>query len=144
MTAEKYLIVAAEDNEADVFLIREALEHRKLACDLAVFDNGEAVVEFIDTLDRGEARVPDVILLDLNMPRKSGDEVMRHLRRSARCSSVPVVVVTSSDSPKDRDRAAKLGVSAYFHKPVELDKFLELGGLVKDLLEGRPVTQTQG
>jgi len=137
-----YLIAAAEDNEADVFLIREALGYHHVPCDLKIFDNGEGVVKYIDALDRdGAAQIPDLLLLDLNLPKKSGVEVCMHLRQSRRCSNIPVVIVTSSNSPADRAVTTRLGVSAYFHKPPDLDRFLTLGSLVEDLLPPREGVQ---
>ncbi len=126
------LIVLAEDNGADVFLIREAIEQRKLVCDLHPIDDGEDMLHFIDRVDQDESlRCPDLFLLDLNLPKRSGDEILEHLKQSRRCSGVPVIVITSSESRHDRERAAELGAAAYFCKPADLDRFLQIGDLIQ-------------
>src|SRR5580698_2315524 len=100
MTQEPLNIVLVEDAAADVFLVRQALEKDGLNFHLRVLEDGEVAVEFIDNLDRNEALpCPDVMLLDLNLPKKTGDQVLERMRNSPKCRQVPVVIVTSSDSP---------------------------------------------
>jgi len=79
-----------------------------------------------------------MVILDLNLPKKPGREVLQRMRQSPRCSNATVVVVTSSDSQKDREDVATLGASAYFRKPSEYDSFMKLGDLVKRLLAFPP------
>jgi DNA-binding response OmpR family regulator len=80
------------------------------------------------------ARHPDLVILDINLPRKSGREVLRALRQSPNCGRTPVLVVTSSDSQRDRDEMANLGASLYFRKPSDYNEFMKLGDVVKTLL----------
>lgn len=128
-------ILLIEDAPPDVFLVREALKKAGLEFHLHVLPDGEKAVEFIDSADRGEAVPhPDVVLLDLNLPLKSGEQVLERLKQSPRYRDVPVIVITSSDSPKDRAQAARLGATQYFQKPSRLDEFMKLGPLVRDLL----------
>jgi CheY-like chemotaxis protein len=139
MTQEPLNIVLVEDAAADVFLVRQALEKDGLNFHLRVLEDGEVAVEFIDNLDRNEALpCPDVMLLDLNLPKKTGDQVLERMRNSPKCRQVPVVIVTSSDSPKDRARAALFGATRYFQKPSKLDDFMKLGALVKSVIEHSP------
>ena len=102
--------------------------------DLQWFADGEDAVAHIDQLDPA-GKVPDVILLDLNLPRLDGKEVLARIRKNRRLEHVPVAVLTSSDSPHDRREAARLGASIYIKKPPTLDEFLDVGSTIKDLLE---------
>jgi DNA-binding response OmpR family regulator len=100
-----------------------------------VAPDGEKAIAFVETTDIDpEAPCPQVILLDLNLPRTSGMEVLRRLKTSPRFAEVPVIVVTSSDASMDRAEAANLGVDGYFVKPQNLDEYMKLGSLVKAIL----------
>jgi CheY-like chemotaxis protein len=97
--------------------------------------DGEKAVDFIDEIDRDAGELcPHLLLLDLNLPKKSGAQVLQHVKQSRRLRNVPVVVLTSSDSPRDKDQAAQLGATRYFRKPSRLAEFMKLGELVRDLL----------
>jgi CheY-like chemotaxis protein len=135
MSKARIRILVIEDTEADAFLIREALTQAGLDCEAQVLDDGEKAIEFIDYLDQDEsARCPDAILLDFNLPKRTGDQVLQRIRGSRKCRPIPVVVVTSSDSPKDKSEAARLGATRYFRKPSKLSEFMQLGQLVRDLV----------
>lgn len=128
-------IVLAEDNPGDVGLVREALRVHQVPCHLHVIDNGEAVFSFIDHLDQNATlRCPDLMLLDLGLPRRPGMEVLRYLRASERCGQTPVVILSASDAPSDHAEAFKNAALHYFRKPSSLAQFLLLGKLVKDLI----------
>lgn len=79
---------------------------------------------------------PDVVLLDLNLPRKGGTRVLERIRLSRNCARVPVVIVTSSDSPQDKAQASRLGATKYFQKPLDLMQFMKIGPLVREILTG--------
>jgi DNA-binding response OmpR family regulator len=81
---------------------------------------------------------PALIILDLNLPKKSVHEVLHRIRQTRRCANAAVLVVTSSDSERDRDEMAKLGIKDYFRKPSEYENFMKLGELVKSLLRQTP------
>jgi DNA-binding response OmpR family regulator len=128
-------ILLIEDAEPDVFLVREALRQAGLAFSLKVLDDGEKAIEYINQMDRDEAvPCPQVILLDLNLPKRTGDQILDHIRKSGRCANVPVIIVTSSDSPKDKFHTTSLGATEYFRKPSVLDEFMKLGALVRGLV----------
>jgi chemotaxis family two-component system response regulator Rcp1 len=130
-----------EDSEADELLMRSALKLDGLDCDFEVSADGEKAIEFIDAVDSGQASLrPDVVLLDLNLPRKGGARVLERIRHSSKCASVPVVVVTSSDSPGDKAQVSRLGATRYFQKPLDLMEFMKLGPLVREILSGRSQT----
>ena len=136
----QFNILVVEDAEADVYLVREALSESGLDYSLSVMDDGEKAMNLVEELDRDPTlQTPDLILLDLNLPRKSGEQVLERLRRCQRLKDLPVVILTSSDSAKDKATVAQLQATSYFHKPSSLDEFMRLGGLVRALL---PAPQT--
>jgi DNA-binding response OmpR family regulator len=128
-------ILLVEDNVADVFFVREALRSEGIENELFIAQDGEKAMEFIETAENSrDSPCPQVILLDLNLPRKSGAEVLLRITQSSRLSHVPVVIVTSSDAPSDRAETTRLGARRYFVKPRDLDEYLKLGLVVKDVL----------
>jgi two-component system, chemotaxis family, response regulator Rcp1 len=128
-----------EDNESDVFLIQEALEAAKLPVALHVVTDGEQAVRFFDLADEdGNMPCPTLVILDINLPRKQGGEVLKHMRTSRRCGKAVVIAVSTSDSPRDREQMMNVGANGYFRKPSEYDDFMKLGGLVKRLLASAP------
>jgi CheY-like chemotaxis protein len=124
-----------EDNPADVGLVREALEEHSVDCELLLINNGEGAIRFIADAEAQGPSCPDLIILDLNLPKKPGRDVLEKIRESQHWRHVPVVVVTSSDAPRDRDDAGRLGASRYVRKPSRLADFLELGAVFKAMLE---------
>jgi chemotaxis family two-component system response regulator Rcp1 len=117
-------ILLAEDNPADVYLLREALSLEDGEnIDLTVVSDGEEAMKYIE---QGRKR-PDLIVLDLNLPKSDGGDVLRCIRDRPELHNVPVVILTSSDSPKDKSAIERLGASCYLTKPSELDAFLALG-----------------
>lgn len=139
-SAPRFRIVLVEDAELDVFLVREALERAGLESEMEVLEDGEKAVDFIDRLDTDPTvGCPHLVLLDLNLPKKSGMQVLERMRQSPACGQVPVVILTSSDSPADRERIAQFEATKYFRKASRLDEFMKLGPLVRDVLAGRRV-----
>jgi CheY-like chemotaxis protein len=132
------LVLLAEDNAGDIFLVREALRTHQLHYALRILSDGEQAAEYLNTMGNSpESPCPDIFLVDLNLPKASGHELLKTFKD--RCNDdVPVVVMTSSDAPWDRTRASELGAARFFRKPSGLDEFLELGALVKELVEGQP------
>src|SRR4051812_24873313 len=115
-------ILLAEDNPGDVFLVRRALEkHGLQEVDLVVVEDGQSALRYIERVDSEESTsAPQIALLDLNLPRAAGTRILTRIRQSPRCSAIPIIIVTSSDSPLDRDAAAALGATGYFQKPGDL------------------------
>lgn len=137
-TTPALVIMLAEDNPADVALVNEAIQLHQLAAVLHVFNDGEKAFEFIRRAeDDDSAPCPTLALLDLNLPKKNGVEILERLRQSPKCQGIPVIIITSSDSPKDRASTIRLGANRYFRKPSDYDEFLELGQLIKDVMDER-------
>ena len=124
-----------EDNPADALLVQEALEEHAVECELICITDGERAIEFIQSLDVQEVAGPDLVILDLNLPRKSGSDVLEQIRSSPKSARVPVIVLSSSDHQRDRKEAAKLGASLYIRKPSNLAAFLGLGRVFKDMID---------
>ncbi len=129
-------LLLVEDSPADVYLVREAMRTEGLDFRLQVADDGEAAFQILNAVDAQTIPAPSLLLLDLNVPRKDGIQVLQRLRQIPRCGAVPVIVISSSDSPNDRQRALALGVSEYFRKPSTLDEFMKLGRMVRELCGG--------
>jgi CheY-like chemotaxis protein len=110
-----------EDDPGDVLLTREALEESKLLHRLEVIDNGADAVERL--LGLNESERPDLILLDLNLPRLSGQEVLARLKSDDRTASIPVVILTTSDAEDDVAASYGLHANAYVCKPVDFTSF---------------------
>jgi chemotaxis family two-component system response regulator Rcp1 len=135
VTEQKIRILLAEDNDGDVFLVRRALEKRGLPHELVVSHNGEEALTWLDGHAENTDWAPDLILLDLNLPRIDGAQLLSHIRKSDSFSDTPVIVLTSSDSPKDRQMALELGANLYFRKPTDLASFMDLGRIVEETLK---------
>lgn len=128
-------ILLAEDNSADVYLIREALKEHGIGCQLRLASDGKDVLQLVSFHDPpGEDVDFGLIILDLNLPRHDGIEILQRLRENPKLAHVPVVVLTSSDSPRDRLIATHLGAARFIRKPSSLEEFLSLGAVFKELL----------
>jgi CheY-like chemotaxis protein len=129
-------IVIVEDNPADVGLVREALVKHSVRCSLTVLTDGERAFQLIDKIERERTPCPDLVLLDLKLPKLGGFEVLERVRASSWCSQVPVVVLSSSDEQQDKDRAAELGATRYVRKGSRLEEFMGIGAVVNEILSG--------
>ena len=130
-----YHILLAEDSAADVGIVRIALRDQNFDHILHVARDGEEAIAFIEKADRdSKAPGPDLLLLDMHLPRYSGEQILQRLRSTERYAQTPVVVMTSSASPEDQEHAQKNAALFYFRKPSRLDEFIRLGGIVRDIL----------
>ncbi len=131
-------ILLAEDNDGDVFLVRRALEKQGLPHELTVARNGEEALRLLERAGRDpDFETPDLIVLDLNLPKIDGTQVLLRVRKSTVLGAIPVIILTSSDSPKDRESALELGANMYFRKPTDLQSFMHLGEVVATILRDR-------
>ena len=129
-------IFLAEDNPADVYLIERALKEHQVAFELEVAENGKQALSLLRDEQRANEDRPALILLDLNLPQHDGTEILQCIRRTPRLASIPVVVLTSSDSPKDLLDVMQSGANRYIRKPSSLDDFMAIGAALKDMLAG--------
>ena len=128
-------ILLAEDNDGDVFLIRRALDMHIGPYDLLLAKDGEEAMQVLERANADDsAQGPDFAVLDLNLPRRTGIQVLERLRNTPKCAAAPVIIFTSSDSPQDRAEAFRLGANLYFKKPTDLAGFMSLGEKVRDIL----------
>jgi CheY-like chemotaxis protein len=118
-------ILLVEDNPMDVDLTLRAFARHKLINPVDVARDGEEALAYFKRWDEGE-KLPVVILLDLNLPKVSGLEVLEKIKKHPRYYTIPVVVITTSAEDKDIERAYKLGANSYIVKPVDFDKFMEI------------------
>src|SRR5215470_8037968 len=131
MRVDQFRILVVEDNEADVYLLRKALVNAGLAFELVVIEDGAEAIAYARREGYYQnAPRPDIIVLDLNLPKNGGTEVLEALRTNGHFGGVPVVVLTSSASLPDRLRMEKLGVDRFVMKPPDLADFLRIGSIV--------------
>jgi len=115
-------------------LVREAIRQGKLPLEVHVVSDGQQALEFIERAETdARAPCPQIALLDLNLPKRNGFEVLERLRASPKCKGVPVLIVTSSDAPADLQRATAMG-AGYFRKPASYSAFLKLGDVLRKLM----------
>ena len=126
-------ILLVEDNPGDVRLTREALREGKIRNNLHVARDGVEALAFLRREGgHADAPRPDVILLDLNLPRKSGREVLSEVKQDPALRQIPVVVLTSSEAEEDIVRAYDLHANCYISKPVDLDQFITVVKSIED------------
>lgn len=120
-------VLLVEDNVADADLVREAIEGGKLIINLNVVRDGEEAMEYLRAQGRFKnATRPDLVLLDLNLPKKDGREVLREVKADPDLSSIPIVVLTTSAADEDILHSYKLHANAYIEKPVEFESFIKI------------------
>ena len=128
-------ILLAEDNPGDILLVKQALEEHRIGHELQVVEDGAAALNFIVRMGSpGNPPCPDVLLLDMNLTKVDGPRVLAEFRKHPQCLHTPVIVISSSDAQKDRERMAALGVARYFRKPSDLDAFMQLGAVVLEVV----------
>ena len=126
-------ILLVEDNPGDADLALEALENGKLCNSLHVVGDGEAAMAFLRREGKyASAPQPDLILLDLNLPRKSGREVLAEIKNDEDLKRIPVVILTSSKAEQDILNTYNLHANCYISKPIDLDQFLKVVQAIKE------------
>ena len=129
-----FRIMLAEDNPGDVLLFREALRTRGIPCELAVAEDGHKAIAMLRAAVDGATATPDLIILDVNLPKHNGNVVLREVRSRDSLAGVPVIMLTSSASPTDRQASKNLGANLYIQKSSNLDELLEIGRIVEEFL----------
>lgn len=120
-------ILLVEDSVGDIRLTQEALKESKLKVDLHVVMDGEEAMDFLNKKNKyADKPTPDVILLDLNLPKKDGRQVLREIKESPELKRIPVAVLTISKAEEDILQTYNLHANCYITKPLDLDKFVNV------------------
>jgi CheY-like chemotaxis protein len=140
--AMTFRILLVEDNAADIYLFRQALEISGLSFELEVIQDGDEALAFAQSSPKHTGiGIPDLLVLDLNLPKIGGFKILEAARQNPDLSQSAVAIMTSSEAPQDHERCAALGISAYIVKPLDLADFLRIGEMVKELLTERKSEQ---
>ena len=131
--AEPIEILLVEDNPADARLTQEELKESKVSNNLVVLGDGEQALAYLRREGKyADARRPDLILLDLNLPRKDGREVLAEIKSDLDLRRIPLVVLTTSAGEEDVLRAYNLQAACYITKPIDLDQFIKVVRSIED------------
>jgi chemotaxis family two-component system response regulator Rcp1 len=128
-------VLIVEDNPCDVFLVVEALTFASIPHTIQIIKDGAKAIEFLDRMGDDAFACPDLILLDLNLPKVSGLEILSKIRDHCKGAEIPVIVYSSSAAPADQGRAEQLN-ARFFRKPIELEEWMQLGQLIRDITHG--------
>jgi len=135
MNEELVNIFYVEDNRGDVQLLKLAFERANFHARLDVAEDGVSALEFLRKQGRyTKAASPDLILLDLNVPKKGGLSVLQEIRKDSQLQNIPVFILTSSDRPEDKKGCLKMGADRFIVKPTDFLKLIELAGYGQDFL----------
>jgi CheY-like chemotaxis protein len=128
-------VLLVEDNATDIFVIQRVLGLCNLPFGLRIAKDGHDAVLYLKDVAEQQSACPELVLLDLNVPKVNGLEVLRQLRTTSPCNRVPVIVVTSSSDAADRAEAQRLGADAYFQKPTDLTAYMDLVQLIRRVVK---------
>lgn len=125
-------ILLVEDNEGDIILTKEALSDAKIKNKVSVVKDGEAAINFVNEGLNDESLLPDLILLDINLPKVDGKEVLHYLKNTPALKRIPVVMLTTSSSEMDVEDSYNNHANCFITKPVNFDKFFEVVRMIED------------
>ncbi len=126
-------VLLVEDDPGDVLLIREAFDFNKVHNNLNVVSDGEQALAYLKNQgDYADANRPDLVLLDLNLPRKDGREVLAEVKADEQLRTIPVVVLTTSEAEEDVLKSYQLHANAYVTKPVDFERFVAIVRQIDD------------
>lgn len=123
---KSYDVLLVEDNQDDIVFIQEALSETPYRVELNVVRDGDEAVAYLDRIAAGERRIPDLLFLDLNLPRMSGLEFLKEMRGRDRFRLVPVIVLTTSKAEDDIRKSYAHFANSYIVKPIDLNEFITL------------------
>lgn len=135
-TAPPTRILLIEDNAPDVRLTTEALRHGQAKVDLIVARDGVEALEMLMQIGQARLPLPDLILLDLNLPRKDGREVLKAVKSEPALVHIPIIILTTSSAERDVMESYRLGANAYVVKPVDLDRFFAVVAAIQQFWMG--------
>ena len=132
LLARALLVLLIEDSEPDIVLTTEAFEDARINVELVVAKDGAAAFTILDEAARGERTVPELILLDLNLPKIDGLEILEHIKNQPESKAIPVIVMTSSKSPTDKRGAYERHANSFITKPLDPEEFLAIVRGIED------------
>nr|WP_315252909.1 response regulator [uncultured Flavobacterium sp.] len=119
-------ILLVEDNEGDILLTTDALEEGKIINKVSVVKDGKLAIDFLNNKEPYvDAEIPNLILLDINLPKKNGHEVLKYIKTSEKFRHIPIIMLTTSSSEKDIHEAYNHYANCFITKPVDVDEFIE-------------------
>ncbi|MFQ3251022.1 MAG: CheY-like chemotaxis protein [Glaciecola sp.] len=122
---KKAHVMLVEDNVSDQVMVERALDDGRISVDLTICNNGREAMEYLNSIQLG-SDLPDLILMDINMPQMDGKQTLKEIRSSENLMHIPIVMLTTSNRDKDILESYKLGVNAYLTKPVLDTEFLNI------------------
>lgn len=124
---KEFYILLIEDNEGDILMTSESIQEYDPACQIEVARNGQEAVEKLQSyIEDPLLKKPDIILLDINLPRKNGHEVVAFIKSQPYLASIPVIILTTSSAPLDIQKAYHAHANSYLTKPTEADEFSKM------------------
>ena len=125
-------VLLVEDAASDVRLVKEALKETGVPVQIAVARDGVEAINYLRNIEEGTAPRPDLVLLDLNLPRKNGREVLAEIKASPSLKQIPVIVMTSSQADEDVTDAYALNANCYVTKPTDLSEYVDVVRAIED------------
>lgn len=130
-------ILLVEDNEGDILLTTEALSEGKIINEVSIARDGEEAIDFLNQQGAfSNATKPDLILLDVNLPKKNGHEVLDYIKSTNHLKHIPVIILTTSSSQKDILHAYRNYANAYITKPVDVNDFIKIISTIEEFWIG--------
>jgi len=127
MSTKPLEILLVEDNKGDIGLITEFLSDAKVITNIHIAEDGEEAIRFLCSKDKFlGSTLPDIIILDLNLPKKDGREVLKEIKENDDLKNIPVIILTTSSAEKDILRVYDLHANAYIVKPLDFDEFMKV------------------
>lgn len=125
-------ILYVEDNQADAYFVKQGFKNSKIKIDLNVLEDGDKALEYLKGLSEyPDASLPDLILLDLNLPRVDGHTVLKHIKSNPALKKIPVLILTSSQAPTDIQKSYENHANGYIMKPMGLEQMRETTSLIE-------------
>ena len=126
-------ILLVEDNEGDIVLTKEAFEEAKILINLSVVRDGKEAMDFVNKLGKYiDVLIPDLILLDVNLPKKNGHEVLQYIKGNDLLKHIPVIMLTTSSSEKDINFSYANYANCFITKPVDVNEFLTVVATIEN------------
>ena len=133
MSTQPLEILFVEDNKGDIGLITEFFSDAKVIINLHIAEDGEEAIRFLYGKDKFlGSKLPDIIILDLNLPKKDGREVLKEIKENKDLKTIPVIILTTSSAEKDILRVYDLHANAYLIKPLDFDEFMKVIKSIED------------